>query len=97
MTMRLTRVALGCAAALLLSLPMGPAAFGARPHDWRADCHKRLEHDKARIDRDAAKYGRHSRRVDRDIDRMETDRHWCRDHHADWDHSMFDIGIYIKH
>lgn len=95
MTMRLTRVALGCAAALLMSLPIGQAAFGA--HDWKAECHERLQHDKARIDHDAAKYGNHSRRVDRDVDQMETDRKWCRDHHADWDHSMFDIGIYIKH
>ncbi|MGH9735059.1 MAG: hypothetical protein ACRD8A_10785 [Candidatus Acidiferrales bacterium] len=95
--MRLKQIVLGSAVAVLMALPIGQAAFGARPHDWKADCHQRLEHDKARIDRDAAKYGNHSRRVDRDIDQMETDRKWCRDHHADWDHSMFDIGIYIKH
>jgi hypothetical protein len=35
--------------------------------------------------------------VDRDIDKLEADRQWCRDHHADWDHSRFDVGIYIKH
>lgn len=96
MTMRLTRIVLGSAAALLMSLPIGQAAFGREP-DSRAECHRRLQHDKAKIDRDAAKYGNHSRRVDRDVDQMEADRHWCRDHHSDWDHSMFDIGIYIKH
>jgi hypothetical protein len=28
---------------------------------------------------------------------VRNDRQWCRDHHADWDHSKFDVGIYIKH
>jgi hypothetical protein len=28
---------------------------------------------------------------------MDSDRQWCRDHHADWDHSRFDIGIYFRH
>jgi hypothetical protein len=26
---------------------------------------------------------------------MDADRQWCRDHKADWDHSMFDVGIYF--
>lgn len=65
--------------------------------DIREDCRRRLESDRARIDRDAAKYGEHSRRVDHDVDRMDSDRKWCRDHHADWDHSKFDIGIYFRH
>lgn len=95
MRARITRIVLGTALALTMALPIAQTAFG--DHDRRDECHRRLEHDKARIDRDAARYGRHSRRVDRDIDRMETDRHWCRDHHADWDHSMFDVGIYIRH
>jgi hypothetical protein len=95
MTTRVTRIVLGTAVAMLLSLPIGQATFAARGQ--RAECHRRLEHDKAKIDHDAARYGRNSRRVDRDIDRMEADRHWCRDHHSDWDHSMFDVGIYIKH
>jgi len=98
MTKRLTGFVVGTALALLVSLPVVQAASGApKPPDYRDECHKRLEHDKAKIDHDAAKYGQHSRRVDKDIDQMEADRHWCRDHHADWDHSMFDIGIYIKH
>jgi hypothetical protein len=95
MRKRLTGIALGSALALLVSLPAGQVAFGA-PDD-AADCHKRLERDKARIDHDAAKYGEHSRRVDKDVERLDTDRQWCRDHHADWDHSMFDVGIYIRH
>jgi hypothetical protein len=81
--------------ALLVSLPVAQSAFGEP--DSRAECHRRLEKDKARIDHDAAKYGEHSRKVDRDVDRLDADRHWCRDHHSDWDHSLFDVGIYIRH
>jgi hypothetical protein len=96
MTTRLTRIVLGTAVALMASLPIAQGAFGAPP-DWKAECHRRLKKDKARIDHDAAKYGQHSRRVDKDVDQIEADRQWCRDHHSDWDHSMFDVGIYIKH
>lgn len=64
--------------------------------DWRADCARRLEADRARIDHDASRYGEHSRQVDHDVARMENDRQWCRDHHADWDHDRFDVGIYIR-
>jgi hypothetical protein len=35
--------------------------------------------------------------VDSDVDRMNSDRNWCRGHHADWDHDRFDVGIYVKH
>jgi hypothetical protein len=65
--------------------------------DWREDCRKRLEADRARIDHDAAHFGEHSRQVDHDVARMDTTRQWCRDHKADWDHSRFDIGIYFRH
>lgn len=95
MTKRFNTFVLGSALALMVSLPASQAAFGAP--DAAADCHHRLERDKARIDHDAAKYGEHSRRVDQDVDRLEADRHWCRDHHADWDHSLFDVGIYVRH
>jgi hypothetical protein len=64
--------------------------------DNNADCGKRLEADRARIDRDAKKYGERSPAVDKDVARMDSDRSWCRDHHADWDHSKFDVGIYVK-
>jgi len=64
--------------------------------DWKEDCHRRLESDRARIDRDAARHGEHSRQVDHDVDRMNSDRQWCRDHKADWDHDRFDIGIYFR-
>jgi hypothetical protein len=89
------RLAMGTVAAILFTLPVGRATFGDR--DWSDDCHKRLEADRARIDRDSARHGEHSRQVDRDVDRLETDRQWCRDHHAEWDHSRFDVGIYLKH
>jgi hypothetical protein len=93
MKKRLTTILLGSALALVVSLPAGTAAFG----DDAAACHKRLEGDKARLDHDSAKYGEHSRRVDKDVDRLDADRQWCREHHSDWDHSLFDVGIYVRH
>jgi hypothetical protein len=95
MTRQISRVILGLALATAVTLPVGQATFGDR--DWSSDCSRRLEADRARIDNDAAKHGEHSRAVDRDVDKLEADRHWCRDHHADWDHNKFDVGIYIKH
>ena len=95
MKVQLTKLALGSFLAIAVTLPVGKATFGDR--DWSNDCHRRLEADLTRIDRDAARHGEHSRQVDRDVDRLEADRHWCRDHHADWDHSRFDVGIYLKH
>jgi len=85
------RFALAAALAVGFSLPLCSAAHA----DWRDDCHDRLRHDKERIDRDAARYGEHSEKVAHDVDRLERTRQWCRDHHADWDHSQFDVGIYV--
>jgi hypothetical protein len=79
---------------MAVTLP-GRATLGDR--DWGPDCNRRVEADKARIDNDAAKHGERSRQVDRDVDKLDADRQWCRDHHADWDHSKFTWGIYIKH
>lgn len=76
-----------------LLLAFGGTARADR--DWKDDCHRRLEADRARIDRDASRHGEHSRQVDHDVARMDADRQWCRDHHADWDHSRFDVGIYF--
>jgi hypothetical protein len=64
--------------------------------DWKDDCNRRLEADHAKIDRDAANHGEHSRQVDHDVAKMDSDRQWCRDHKADWDHDRFDIGIYFR-
>ena len=77
-----------------LLLAVGAPARADR--DWGKSCHGRLEADRARIDKDAAKYGEHSRQVDRDVERMDNNRKWCRDHKADWDHGRFDIGIYFR-
>ena len=65
--------------------------------DWRSDCQRRLNSDRARIDRDASRHGERSRQVDNDVARMNSDRQWCRNHKADWDHDRFDIGIYFGH
>lgn len=73
------------------------AAVPARAdRDWSDDCHKRLEAEKARLDRDVAHFGEHSPKVGHDRARLEDARRWCRDHHADWDHNVFDVGIYLK-
>jgi hypothetical protein len=93
MKKQIVRLALGSALAFAFTLPMGHVTFG----DPSEDCHKRLEADRARIDRDVAKHGEKSSQVDRDVARMDSDRQWCRDHHADWDHDRLDVGIYLKH
>jgi hypothetical protein len=62
-----------------------------------ADCRARLQAQKEKIDRDAAKYGEHSAKVDRDVAKLDQERQWCRDHKADWDHNLFDVGIYVRH
>jgi hypothetical protein len=89
-----TRIALSTALAGGMLLAVG-APVRATP-DVRDDCAKRLESDRARIDRDAHRYGEHSKQVDRDVNRMDATRQWCRDHKADWDHSRFDVGIYFR-
>jgi hypothetical protein len=88
-----TRMALTTALAGGLLLVVGAPARADR--DWGKSCHERLEADRARIDKDVAKHGENSRQVDSDVQRMDNNRKWCRDHRADWDHGRFDIGIYI--
>ena len=65
--------------------------------DWRDACRKRLDSAKAKIDHDAARHGENSPQVGRNRAKLEGARQWCRDHHADWDHDLFDVGIYIRH
>jgi hypothetical protein len=75
-------------------------AFGGTARadkDWKDDCHRRLEADRARIDRDSARHGENSHQVENDVAKMNATRQWCRDHKADWDHEHFDIGIYFGH
>jgi hypothetical protein len=89
-----TRIILTTALAGGLALAVG-APINAQP-DYSDACHQRLENDRARIDHDAARHGNGSPQVNRDVDRMNSDRQWCRDHHSDWDHSRFDVGIYFR-
>ncbi|MDR3562294.1 MAG: hypothetical protein P4N59_12790 [Negativicutes bacterium] len=93
MKKQIVRLVLGSALALVFTLPIAHVTFG----DPTGDCHKRLEADRARIDHDVAKHGENSPQVNRDVARMDRDRNWCREHHADWDHDHFDVGIYFKH
>ena len=64
----------------------------ARGHDRRT-----LQQILQIVIKDSARYGEHSRQVDRDVQRMDDNRKWCRNHKADWDHGRFDIGIYFRH
>jgi hypothetical protein len=64
--------------------------------DSRRDCSQKLEADRARTDKDAARHGENSPQVSHDVQRMDTDRRWCSDHKADWDHDRFDVGIYLR-
>jgi hypothetical protein len=87
-----TRMALTTALAGGLLLAVGVPVRA----DGRADCQRRLEADRVRIDNDSHRHGEHSRQVDRDVDRMDADRNWCREHKSDWDHDKFDVGIYFR-
>lgn len=91
---QLMRVVIGAALVCGLTMPVGIATAADR--DYGAACHQRLENAKAKIDHDAARYGRDSRQVDRDRAKMDQTRQWCRDHKADWDHNSFDVGIYLR-
>ncbi len=93
MTKHSIRYILMGALAVGLTLPVA----GAARADINSDCHARLQAQKEKIDRDAAKYGEHSAKVDRDVAKLEQERQWCRDHKAEWDHNLFDVGIYIHH
>ena len=93
MTKRILKYALAGALALGVSMPV--ASVARADHDWGRDCHDRLRVDKERIDGEAARHGNDSPAVRHALDRMERDRQWCRDQHADWDHHAFDIGIYL--
>jgi len=89
MRKHLGKILVGTALAITFAIP---AAQSLRADD---ECHRRLEHDRARIDREVARHGERSPEADRARDRMEEDRHWCRDHHIDWDHDRYDGGLYI--
>jgi hypothetical protein len=95
MTMHSIRYILMGALAVGLTLPLCGTARA--DHDDRDECRSRLQAQKAKIDRDAAKYGEHSAKVDHDVAKLEQERQWCRDHKADWDHDLFDVGVYIHH
>ena len=90
---RVTHAALGVALGVGLLWVGSAPAFADR--DYAPGCHDRLNGDRARIDRDARRFGEGSPQVRRDVDRMDRDRDWCRSHHAEWDHKLFDFGIYI--
>ena len=92
MTKHVIKYALMGALAVGITLPVASSARA----DINADCHARLQAQKDKIDRDAAKYGEHSAKVDHDVAKLEEERQWCREHKAEWDHSKFDIGIYFR-
>ena len=88
------RLVLG--AALVGGVALVASAPANADPDYSNSCHQRLNSDKARIDHDAHRHGNNSPQVNHDVDRMDRDRQWCRDHHSDWDHSSFDVGIYFR-
>lgn len=93
MRKQMIRGLVGAALLIGLTVPVGIAT--AAPDDAAA-CRQRLDDAKAKIDKDAARHGENSSQVEHDRVKMDEARQWCRDHKADWDHSQFDVGIYIK-
>jgi hypothetical protein len=94
-TKYLFRVAIGGVLAAGLLFATGKPASGDK--DWGPSCRDRLEAARVKVDRDVARHGEKSPQVRRDVEKMEATRRWCREHHADWDHPRFDIGIYLHH
>jgi len=72
----------------------GKPAFAEK--DWGPACRDRLESARAKIDHDVARHGENSPQVRHDQGKLEEARSWCRDHKADWDHTRFDIGVYLR-
>jgi hypothetical protein len=87
-------VALSAALGGILLLAAGSPVLADR--DYAPACRDRLNADRAKVDRDAKRFGESSRQVQRDVDKMDADRNWCRSHHAEWDHEHFDVGIYLR-
>lgn len=96
MTMRRSVLKVGFGIVLGTSILLAAGNTALADKDYNPACRDRLNGDKARIDRDAKRFGETSKQVDRDRDKMDADRKWCRDHKADWDHNIFDLDIYIK-
>jgi hypothetical protein len=94
-TKYLFRIAIGGVLAAGLLFATGKPASAEK--DWGPSCRDRLEAARAKVDRDIAHHGENSPQVRRDVDKMEATRRWCREHHADWDHPRFDVGIYLGH
>ena len=60
MKTQIVRIVLGTTLGIAFMLSAGHATFG----DDKADCQKRLDADRARIDHDAMRHGEHSSQVD---------------------------------
>jgi len=66
-------------------------------HDNAGACRARLESSRNRLDQDVARHGDNSPRAQRDRERIEAARRWCKDHHADWDHDRYDNDHHEEH
>jgi len=91
----LSRIAMICA--LTGGLMLGATGIARADRDDRDECNRRLEADRVKLDRDISHHGEHSHQADRDRDKIEDDRKWCRDHKADWDHDRYDKDDYSHH
>jgi len=87
--MKASALITAAALSIVFTLLTGRSSFA----DSKSECASRLVADRARIKLDAAKHGEQSRQVEADLARMNSDRNWCRSHHADWDHACFDLGL----
>jgi hypothetical protein len=64
--------------------------------DYKSACQDRLNADRYRINEDSKRRGENSPQVQRDVEKMDKDREWCRSHQVEWDHGLYDEGIYRK-
>jgi hypothetical protein len=90
----IVKIILGSALAIGLTLPVGISTSADK--DWGPACRNRLESARAKVEHDVARHGENSPQADHDRAKLEEARQWCRDHHSDWDHDRFDVGVYIR-
>jgi hypothetical protein len=95
MTIKNVWIRLGLNTAIVGGLIFAFGTPSVADGDHQAECQRRLESDRARIDRDVIRYGDSSRQVGHDVTKMNKSRQWCRDHKADWDHDKFDLSFYL--
>ena len=93
MKIKIAKLLLGSALAVGLTLPVGTATFA--DHDWGNDCHQRLSATAPGLTGTYSGVGNIAAKSIAIVTAWNRTGTGAENHHADWDHSRFDFGIYI--